>query len=87
MRERKRLTRSLEAEQGLADTTSDIETLFELAREGESVQSEIQTEMTALGQRADQIETEALLSGDNDHRNAIVVLHSGAGGYGSPRLD
>ncbi len=80
MRERKRLSRALEAEQGLADTTSDIETLLELAREGESVLPEIDAEMTALGERADRIETEALLSGDNDYRNAIVVLHAGAGG-------
>ena len=80
MRERKRLTRALEAEQGLADTASDIETLLELGREGEPVQPEIEAEMAALRERADRIETEALLSGDNDHRNAIVVLHSGAGG-------
>ena len=80
MRERKRLTRALEAEQSLAETTSDIETLFELAGEGEPVQQEIEAEMAALAERSAQMETEALLSGENDHRNAIVVLHSGAGG-------
>ena len=80
MRERKRLTRALEAEENLAEATSDIETLLELAREGEPVQPEIEAEMAALGERSEQMETEALLSGENDHRNAIVVLHSGAGG-------
>ena len=37
-------------------------------------------ELKSLEERADQIETEALLSAEHDHSNAIVVLHSGAGG-------
>jgi len=51
-----------------------------LAGEGEAVQSEIESELKVLAQAADEIETEALLSGENDHRNAIVLVHSGAGG-------
>lgn len=33
-----------------------------------------------LEERIDQIETAALLAGENDHRNAILVIHPGAGG-------
>ena len=51
-----------------------------LPREGESVEEEIESELKALEERADLIETEALLSAENDHCNAIVALHSGAGG-------
>ena len=80
MRERKRLTLALAAEQNLVEAISDLDTLFELASEGESVQQEISIGMDTLRKSADQIETKSLLSGENDHCNAIVVLHSGAGG-------
>ncbi len=80
MRERKRLTMAIESEQELAQRVADLETFFELAREGEPVEKEIRSELSALQKRADEIETAALLAGENDHRNAIVVIHSGAGG-------
>ena len=54
--------------------------MFELAGEGESVESDVKTELDALNGRAEEIETAALLSDENDHRSALVVLHSGAGG-------
>ncbi len=54
--------------------------MFELAGEGESVESDVKTELDALSGRAEEIETEALLAGENDYRSALVVLHSGAGG-------
>ena len=72
--------RALEEEKELARRVSDLEALFELAGEGESVESDVKGELDALVGRAGEIETEALLSGENDHRNALVVLHSGAGG-------
>jgi peptide chain release factor 2 len=74
------LGRALEEEKELARRVSDLEALFELAGEGESVESDVKGELDTLVERADEIETEALLSGENDHRNALVVLHSGAGG-------
>jgi len=80
MQERKRLLAAVETEQALEQALADLDTLFELAREGEAVTSDIESEMGSLRQRADLVETEALLSGQNDHRNAIVVLHAGAGG-------
>ena len=80
MQERKRLLAAVETGQALEQALADLETLFELAREGEAVSADIESEMGALRQRADLVEDEALLSGENDHRNAIVVLHAGAGG-------
>ena len=72
--------RALDEEKELARRVSDLEAFFELAGEGEDVESDVKGELDALVERAGQIETEALLSGENDHRNALVVLHSGAGG-------
>ena len=74
------MERALDEEKELAGRVSDLEALFELAGEGEDVESDVKGELDTLVERADEIETEALLSGENDHRNALVVLHSGAGG-------
>ncbi len=80
MRERKRLTDVINADQELVSKTSDLEAFFELAREGEDVEDDIAKELAALGKRVGEIETTALLSGENDHRNALLVIHPGAGG-------
>ena len=80
MRERRRLLDVVENDQELERRVGDLETFFELAHEGEAVEKEIRAELKSLEQRVHEIETKALLSGENDHRNAIVVLHPGAGG-------
>ena len=80
LQERKRLVQAIESENELSRRVADLEAFFELAAEGESVEDEIASELKSLEERADQIETEALLSAEHDHSNAIVVLHSGAGG-------
>jgi peptide chain release factor 2 len=59
---------------------SDLDTLFELQREGEDVGGDIRQEMKKLSERLDKLETEMLLAGENDFRNAIVDIHPGAGG-------
>jgi peptide chain release factor 2 len=80
MREKKRLENVLSTESELARRSDDIHAYFELAREGESVENEIRREMDALRALVDRVETETLLSGENDFRNAIVTIHPGAGG-------
>ncbi|MCS7026426.1 MAG: peptide chain release factor 2 [Bryobacteraceae bacterium] len=80
MQERKKLEKSLGEAHMLERAVSDLDTLFELAREGEDVVGEIEREMKTLAGRVHQIETEMLLSGENDSRSAIVTIHPGAGG-------
>ncbi len=80
MRERKRLESALATESELQRRTGDIEAYFELAHEGEDVGAELRREMDALRALVDRLETETLLSGENDSRNAIVTIHPGAGG-------
>jgi peptide chain release factor 2 len=77
---RKRLVEILEADEKLARHMADVETYFELAREGESVASELRGELDKLRHEVDRLETETFLGGENDHRNAIVTIHPGAGG-------
>ncbi len=80
MRERKRLEEMLATEGDLARRTDDIAAYFELAREGENVESDLARELNELQARVEKLETETLLSGENDDRNAIVTIHPGAGG-------
>jgi peptide chain release factor 2 len=80
MRERKRLDIILKTEEELGRRVSEIETYFELAGEGESVEAELKRELDVLGSQVDKLETETLLSGDTDMLNAIVTIHPGAGG-------
>jgi len=80
MRQKKRLEEMLATEADLVRRSDDIAAYFELAREGESVDADLRREIDSLRQTVDQLETETLLSGENDARNAIITIHPGAGG-------
>ena len=80
MRERKRLEGQLATSEDLSRRASDLAAYFELAREGEDVSADIRRELDSLRAMVEKIETETLLSGENDARNAIVTIHPGAGG-------
>jgi peptide chain release factor 2 len=80
MRQKKRLENMLATETDLVRRTEDISAYFELGREGENVGADLRREMDSLRDLVDRLETETLLSGENDARNAIVTIHPGAGG-------
>jgi len=80
MQERKRLETAIENEAAISRAVSDVETLFELGREGEDVAAELAKELKKLAHEVERLETEMLLNGENDHRSAIVTIHPGAGG-------
>jgi peptide chain release factor 2 len=80
MREKKRLENMLANEADLIRHSDDISAYFDLGREGESVDADLRRELDSLRQLVDRLETETLLSGENDARNAIVTIHPGAGG-------
>ena len=64
----------------MASLASDIETLFELLREGEAVIPDLENEIRRFAKRLEEMEDAMLLSGENDSRSAIVTIHPGAGG-------
>jgi peptide chain release factor 2 len=80
MQDRKRLEESIENDQRVAGLTDDIDTLLELAREGENVDSDLRRELQSYSQLLEKLETGMLLSGENDARSAIMTIHPGAGG-------
>jgi peptide chain release factor 2 len=80
MQDRKRLEESLASDSLILSMLADLETLFELSREGEVVAAEIESEMANLRERLSTLEISMLLAGENDSLGAIVTIHSGAGG-------
>ena len=74
------MSEKIEEDDKLAKRLADVEAYFELAREGEAVEGELGTELETLRQEIERVETETILAGENDHRNAIVAIHPGAGG-------
>ena len=80
MRERRRLEETLAKDDELARRVGDIGAYFDLAREGEAVIEDLRKEINDLRQMAETLETQTLLSGENDLRSAIVTIHPGAGG-------
>src|SRR3712207_5811609 len=49
-------------------------------REGENILPELEREIRSFSQTIEKLETGMLLSGENDHRSAIITIHPGAGG-------
>ena len=80
MREKKRLEDALASDAELGRRADDIAAYFDLGREGENVDGDLRRELDSLRDKIEKLETETLLSGPHDHRNAIVTIHPGAGG-------
>ena len=80
MQDRKRLEEQIGQDAKIAALTSDLDTLFELGREGESVNVDLERDMKSLAAYLEKLETAMLLSGENDATSAIVTIHPGAGG-------
>lgn len=80
MQNRKRLEKAISEDAQIKSINSDLQTLFDLAREGEDVVSDIDSELKRFGERLERLETGMLLAGENDAHSALVNIHPGAGG-------
>ena len=69
----------------LADKASELEALVELLEEEEDAElsGEFERELAVLEKGVEALELKTMLRGDEDHREAIVTLHPGAGGLES----
>jgi peptide chain release factor 2 len=69
----------------LSGQVDDVATLAELAREerDESLEPEIEAALGELSATFDELELRALFRGEYDERDAVVEVHSGAGGTDS----
>src|SRR5277367_2271488 len=57
MQQRKRLEEAIQNSKAVASVASDIDTLFELAREGESVLPDLERELKAFEIKLEELET------------------------------
>ena len=62
--------------------TDDLKAMIELGEESqdESFQKDIEIELKSFEKSISAVEFKNMLSGEDDHRNAILTIHSGAGG-------
>ncbi|HUL32787.1 MAG TPA: peptide chain release factor 2 [Candidatus Eisenbacteria bacterium] len=86
LRDRKRVEDQLTADEKLSRITGDIETYIELAaaesnpEQKEELLKDLSRELNSTDTFVGELETQTLLSGENDHLNAIMTIKPGAGG-------
>ena len=86
LKERKRAEGQLAADSRLNSLTGDIEAYIELAHaetnagQREDLLKDLSRELAAADAYVSELETRTLLSGENDHLNAIMTIKPGAGG-------
>ena len=80
MQQRSRLQHTIERQEKFETEVSDAGVLFEFAEEDDSSLNEVRELLARLEHEVLQAETETLLAGENDARNAICTIHPGAGG-------
>src|SRR5688572_23495963 len=80
LQDRKRLDQVVGQAREVTAMGADIDTLFDLGREGEDVASMLSEELRKFRARLTELEDSMLLSGENDARGAILNIHAGAGG-------
>jgi len=79
-----RLKEEVAPVRSLQDAIRDVEQLAEMAAEeadgGADLEAELANSVTKLQSEVERLETEVLLSGEYDGRNALVEINAGAGG-------
>jgi peptide chain release factor 2 len=80
LQERSRTERVVKRQEGFESSIADAEVLFEFALEDEGSVKELRALIERLEREVSEAETEMLLSGAHDMRNAICSVQSGAGG-------
>jgi len=80
-----RLKSSIEGVVELKQELEDAQTMLELldesgASEGSDDMREVAASIEELYEKMDELEVHSFLSGPHDHLNAIITIHSGAGG-------
>ena len=80
LQQRSRVERIVKRQEQFEAEVSDAGVLFEFAEEDEGSGTELRGLLSRLEVELDEAETEMLLAGENDARNAICTIHPGAGG-------
>src|SRR5437764_1385251 len=79
-RKRARVEKRIAAGESLDTKSEELDVLLDLQREGESVDSDIESLVSQLESEIHAIELTMKLSGEHDDADAIMAIHPGAGG-------
>jgi peptide chain release factor 2 len=80
LQQRSRVGRVVERQERFVSSIGDAEVLLEFAEEDEASAAELRELLSRLADEVSVAETEMMLSGESDARNAICNIHPGAGG-------
>lgn len=80
LKQRSRLQTAIDKADRFQRDVEDASVLLEFASEDQASLNELQSVINRLRSEVEEAETEMLLSGPNDHRDAIVTINAGAGG-------
>jgi len=80
LKRRSRIEAAVEKAEQFARDLDDAAVLIEFSGEDEASLDELKSLLTRLDREVEETETEMLLSGPNDARDAIVTINAGAGG-------
>jgi len=80
LQQRSTLKESVDGGLALIASHDDAQALLDLGREGEPVNDDLSRALDDLRSRLDALEMEMMLSGENDHGDAVLTVHAGAGG-------
>lgn len=80
LKESKMLESKLSQYEQITSEFEDLQVLFELAQDDDSLEDELTEEISKLKKKADDISVSLLLSGKYDRNNAILSVHAGTGG-------
>ncbi len=83
LQRRRQLERRQQALRRLLADAEELSTWNELLAEGEDGGSDLETFAARVEQDLDQLELQLKLSGEHDDKNALLLIHSGAGGTDS----
>ena len=64
----------------LEELYQSVEVFYQFAQEGELVEDELNAELRKLRKGLEELELRNMLTGDDDHRDAIITFKPGAGG-------
>ncbi|HZI92890.1 MAG TPA: peptide chain release factor 2 [Patescibacteria group bacterium] len=80
LQKRSALKESIERGEALLASHDDAATLVDLGKEGEPVNADLRQAIEDFRAKLEGVEVEMMLRGENDHNNAILSIHPGAGG-------
>jgi peptide chain release factor 2 len=79
-RKRSRVEKRIAAGESIDTKYEELDVLLDWQKQGEPVDSDIESLVDSLGREINAVELTMKLSGENDERDAILNIHPGAGG-------